>query len=348
MKPDTIKLLPCPFCGGEPTVSDYQDESLWSHNIVTKTRIGCNECDVSFETEPGYEFEAPEAWNRRASLSDPRPGAGDASGDVVRDAAIELLSYLKLYDFAERDAGGELHDRMYDLTRALSASPAATRGIEGDIGHEETYLLNLLEDDRLTAEDLHRAMNRIRHRQIGHNAPPHLVRQLRSLAVALHAKHYADETPGWQPLDDAEGILSQIDNMTTGLCRLSPPVPAPAPADGEAVAWLYRRGGDAELTLKPSALLRRMGFEQTTLYDNPPAARSEPAAEMVEALNERDQKIVKDWLLATRSHRGGSRLGKLLALRIADDLEADGVTEADIDRLFTATPEAPGAQEETL
>lgn len=62
-----------------------------------------------------------------------------------------------------------------------------------------------------------------------------------------------------------------------------------------------------------------------------------------ESISERDQKIVKDWLLATRAHRGGSRLGKLLALRIADDLEAEGVTEADIYRLFPArtlaTPE---------
>ncbi|CAM5769727.1 hypothetical protein [Bosea minatitlanensis] len=48
-----------------------------------------------------------------------------------------------------------------------------------------------------------------------------LLRQLRALAVALHEKHYADDGAGWQPLEDAEGILSQIDNMTTGLSRLS-------------------------------------------------------------------------------------------------------------------------------
>lgn len=70
------------------------------------------------------------------------------------------------------------------------------------------------------------------------------------------------------------------------------------------------------------------------LYAHPAPATVEMREEPL--LSERDQKIVKDWLLATRSHRGGSRLGTLLAQRIADDLEADGVTEADIDRLFPA------------
>ncbi len=49
-----------------------------------------------------------------------------------------------------------------------------------------------------------------------------LLRQLRALAVALHAKHYATDAPDWQPLEDGEGILSQIDNMTTGLVRADP------------------------------------------------------------------------------------------------------------------------------
>jgi hypothetical protein len=47
-----------------------------------------------------------------------------------------------------------------------------------------------------------------------------LLRQLRALAVVLHAKHYPDVTQ-WRPLDDAEGLLSQIDNMTACLTRQS-------------------------------------------------------------------------------------------------------------------------------
>jgi hypothetical protein len=45
-----------------------------------------------------------------------------------------------------------------------------------------------------------------------------LTRQLRDLAVILHGKHYPEVTQ-WEPLDDPLGILSQIDNMTTGMVR---------------------------------------------------------------------------------------------------------------------------------
>jgi hypothetical protein len=32
-------------------------------------------------------------------------------------------------------------------------------------------------------------------------------------------KHYKDVAPDWKPLDDLIGVLTQIDNMTTGLKR---------------------------------------------------------------------------------------------------------------------------------
>ena len=40
------------------------------------------------------------------------------------------------------------------------------------------------------------------------------------LAVALWEKHYKDIAPQWKPLDDLMGVLTQIDNMTSGLTRL--------------------------------------------------------------------------------------------------------------------------------
>lgn len=51
-------------------------------------------------------------------------------------------------------------------------------------------------------------------------------------------------------------------------------------------------------------------------------------------MNITDQEIVEKWRQALRMHRKPSRLAKLIALSIADELEKDGVTEADIDRLF--------------
>lgn len=47
-----------------------------------------------------------------------------------------------------------------------------------------------------------------------------------------------------------------------------------------------------------------------------------------------DERIVHEWSLAVRLYRRGTRLGRKIALAIADALEADGVAEADIDRLF--------------
>lgn len=58
-------LKPCPFCGGKASVSTYQTESLFSHDIVTYTNVGCDDCDFNLSSEPGFEVEAPDLWNRR-------------------------------------------------------------------------------------------------------------------------------------------------------------------------------------------------------------------------------------------------------------------------------------------
>lgn len=56
-----------------------------------------------------------------------------------------------------------------------------------------------------------------------------------NLAKALHAKHYAADVPQWSPLSgDLIGLLTQIDNMTSGLSRALSPAPAVA---GWREAW---------------------------------------------------------------------------------------------------------------
>lgn len=44
-----------------------------------------------------------------------------------------------------------------------------------------------------------------------------LARGLLDLASAIYTKHFAAEAPEWKPLDDAYGLLTQIDNMTAGI-----------------------------------------------------------------------------------------------------------------------------------
>lgn len=52
------------------------------------------------------------------------------------------------------------------------------------------------------------------------------------LLVSLMEKHYPDRSPDWQPLPDLMGVLTQIDNLSTGLVRTTPPAPQPAPSPG--------------------------------------------------------------------------------------------------------------------
>lgn len=74
------ELASCPFCGGKASISTYETESLWSHAQVTYTKVGCDDCDVFFHSEPGYEVEAPAAWNARAALAMPARD-GERCGD---------------------------------------------------------------------------------------------------------------------------------------------------------------------------------------------------------------------------------------------------------------------------
>jgi hypothetical protein len=52
-----------------------------------------------------------------------------------------------------------------------------------------------------------------------------------ALATSIHAKHYATNAPNWKPLDDAMGLLTQIDNM---MRVLAAPMPQPAPPSDSA------------------------------------------------------------------------------------------------------------------
>ena len=61
-------LKPCSFCGAEPTVSYYHTQSLFSSNEVQFTKVGCDECDVAFNSEPDFETDAITAWNTRAPI----------------------------------------------------------------------------------------------------------------------------------------------------------------------------------------------------------------------------------------------------------------------------------------
>jgi hypothetical protein len=55
------------------------------------------------------------------------------------------------------------------------------------------------------------------------------------LLLSLHAKHFPDGSPDFKALPDLRGVLTQIDNLTTGLTRAALSRPAPD-ADWRALA----------------------------------------------------------------------------------------------------------------
>ena len=51
----------------------------------------------------------------------------------------------------------------------------------------------------------------------------------KQLATSLWQRHYREDAPQWEPFDDILGLLSQIDNMVSGLTRSAQ---QPAAVDG--------------------------------------------------------------------------------------------------------------------
>ena len=64
-----------------------------------------------------------------------------------------------------------------------------------------------------------------------HDGEPDSYEYASRLATWIWEKHYKNESPHWKPLNDLLGVLTQIDNMVTGLVRAQP--------EQEPVAWLY-------------------------------------------------------------------------------------------------------------
>lgn len=125
------------------------------------------------------------------------------------------------------------------------------------------------------------------------------LRQLRALAVALHARHYA-EVLQWQPLDDAEGLLSQIDNMTAGLCRREP-AGDPTQHEKETANSAFREWWDREQACPEHSLTTQNAAhaawqEAYRVYRTPssPVSSPSPAGGVREAFSAHGCKAVSD------------------------------------------------------
>lgn len=112
-------LLPCPFCGGEARLRTYETESLWSHDQVTYTQVGCEECDYHIATEPGYEMEAPERWNTRTPPADliERLTSG-----IDREAVARIIDPLSFIH----------HSALYEYCIAQGDAPCDAQKVADD------------------------------------------------------------------------------------------------------------------------------------------------------------------------------------------------------------------------
>lgn len=212
-----------------PSASD--GEAKWAaEEIIKAYKAAVDRVNRATDTEIG--------GIHRSLTSAPAP----ASGGV--DAVATEPPYRPLEDFLDWAGGrweaevknrplNNVHRRALDTTwrqviRKLGADPEALFGpahddlVEAEQTSAPPQKLRLSADDReIVASALRSALSPAA-TPVSEAGGERLLRQLRALAVALHAKHYATDAPDWQPLEDGEGILSQIDNMTTGLVRADP------------------------------------------------------------------------------------------------------------------------------
>jgi hypothetical protein len=106
------------------------------------------------------------------------------------------------------------------------------------------------------------------------------LKEAQRLAEHMAAKFYP-ENPQWRALGDLSGVISQIDNMVTGLVRATPPAPQPEPdiwqhrsrLKGKGVLWSSWRDG----RIPKNWSSPQWEHEERGLYLLPPVApQSEP------------------------------------------------------------------------
>ncbi len=64
MSETTPKLLPCPFCGNAPRLTDYYG----NYNKPPEHVVHCDHCDLSLDGMPS-PAKAIALWNRRAPIA---------------------------------------------------------------------------------------------------------------------------------------------------------------------------------------------------------------------------------------------------------------------------------------
>lgn len=82
--PESARLLPCPFCGGQARHEEYG---------LSQYIVLCGPCDCHLSPQESVE-DAVNAWNRRAALTINPEDAGQVER-VARELCFQRISYTK-------------------------------------------------------------------------------------------------------------------------------------------------------------------------------------------------------------------------------------------------------------
>ena len=142
------------------------------------------------------------------------------------------------------------------------------------------------------------------------------------LASHLWSKHYSEDAPLWTPLSDLPGVLTQIDNMLTGLSRAQVAQPAAPSGEQEAVAWEVSTRGTVQKIVRRDDVadefadrLRRDGHSDVRvrpLYAHPPEGAQ---ANLAPGLNDTKGEVAMlEQYCVVRTYSAGVHVGTVVAM----------------------------------
>lgn len=89
------KLLPCPFCGGEPIIKSHR----WANDTVKAHYVHCQKCNVNSHGR-NTVAKTVAFWNTRAALRPPEPSPPEL--EVARDVSMALVDKARTLDLSDQ------------------------------------------------------------------------------------------------------------------------------------------------------------------------------------------------------------------------------------------------------
>jgi hypothetical protein len=160
-----------------------------------------------------------------AMTAEERAEAAESSLARCQDALQDARDYITIGSFTY-DARRQVVARI-DAALGEAPAPAGNGEVALEESYRQTVQCVIQRDEFIVEMGLWGTFIEweVKQRFAAAKATPAPEREGEDLAVSLHAKHYAEVTH-WRPLaGDLIGLLTQIDNMTTGLCRATPAAP---------------------------------------------------------------------------------------------------------------------------